>query len=62
MCNGGEDGSEEAEATEIFEELTVQEQFKTSSLYVSLDWLDLVEKVGEAEAWVVIGKLKDLLG
>lgn len=35
---------------------------RLSSLMVYVDYLDLVERVGDEESWIVLGKLKDLLG
>lgn len=50
---------EAKEFTELTGEL---EPAASSSLMVAVDYLQLVEQVGEAEAWTVLGKLKDLLG
>ena len=41
---------------------TTLEQIHSSSLMVNVDYLDLVDRVGDEEAWIVLGKLKDLLG
>lgn len=38
------------------------EDLHTSSLMVNVDYLDLVDRFGEAQAWEILGKLKDLLG
>lgn len=37
-------------------------EVRMGSLNVHVDYLDLVESVGEEEAYIVLGKLKDLLG
>lgn len=34
----------------------------SSSLCISADFLDLLDRFGEPEVWDVLGKLKDLLG
>jgi len=44
------------------EKLGIIEEFKSSSLMVNVDYLDLLDRVGEEETWIVLGKLKDLLG
>ena len=59
MCDGGEDGSEKLEITG---EIDTYDRLRTSSLMVNVDYLELVDKVGEQQAWVVLGNLKDLLG
>lgn len=41
---------------------TTIENVRTSSLMVSVDFLDLVDREGETKAWETLGKLKDLLG
>ena len=46
---------------EVFEEITKVEHFSPGSLMVNVDYLELVEKYGEEESWVILGKLKDLL-
>jgi hypothetical protein len=51
---------EAAEFTELAESI---EGFATSSLVVSVDYLQLLEAYGdEAKVWDILGKLKDLLG
>lgn len=48
---------------ETFAELReIATEMHTSSLMVSIDWLDLVDREGEAKAFEIVGKLKDLLG
>lgn len=37
-------------------------ELRSSSLMVNVDYLELVDRVGEPEAWETLGKLKDLLG
>jgi hypothetical protein len=46
----------------LLEAMVESTTMTASSLMVSVDYLDLVEQVGQEEAWVVLGKLKDLLG
>ena len=52
-----DDNSDEFEI--LREEIT---EMRMGSLNVHVDYLDLVESVGEEEAYIVLGKLKDLLG
>lgn len=47
---------------DLVELQTSIEAMRTSSLMVSVDWLDLVDREGETKAWETVGKLKDLLG
>ena len=42
--------------------LSTIEEIRSSSLMVNVDYLDLVDRFGDAEAWTILGKLKDLLG
>jgi hypothetical protein len=42
--------------------LATLDEVHNSSLFVSVDYIDLVDRVGEEEAWITLGKLKDLLG
>lgn len=51
------------EEDDVEEELFSQlEPMNTSSLMVNVDYLELVERVGKEEAFLVLGQLKDLLG
>jgi hypothetical protein len=43
-------------------EILKETEIRMPVLSVVVDYLDLVEAVGEEEAFVVLGKLKDLLG
>lgn len=47
---------------ETVELLSTIEQIHSSSLMVNVDYLALVDLFGDEEAWIVLGKLKDLLG
>lgn len=42
-------------------ELISAPEMRFSPLSVNVDWMELVEHYGEAEAWIVLGKLKDFL-
>jgi hypothetical protein len=55
-------GDDVSDDEPIMGELLHMEPMQMSSLSVSVDYLELVERVGESEAWIVLGKLKDLLG
>lgn len=46
---------------DLVELATTLEQVHSSSLMVSVDYLELVDRVGPGEAYRVLGKLKDLL-
>ena len=50
------------EAAEFAEIVSTVEALPMSSLSVVVDYCQLAERVGETEAFDVIGKLKDLLG
>lgn len=50
---------EEAAEEELFSQL---DSMSTSSLMVNVDYLELVEREGKEQAFIILGQLKDLLG
>jgi hypothetical protein len=50
---------EDEDLTQMFEDL---KELRPPTLSVHVDFLELMEKYGEEEAFIMLGKLKDLLG
>ena len=49
-------------AGEPYGELLTAPEMRSSSLMVNVDYLELLDRLGDEETWIVLGKLKDLLG